>query len=165
MTNATPSGRFDVLVIGGGMLGSAIAYGCATKGARTLLLDGGDLDLRAARGNFGLVWSQGKGVGMPAYAAWTKPKASTAGPPSASKWPPPPARTSPTPTPAASTSSSAKQDLEERRAKLHRMHNQAGGPATPVQLLDRADLEALLPNTPLGPIRPRRHLLPPPTAT
>ena len=27
---------------------------------------------RAARGNFGLIWVQGKGLGMPAYGAWTQ---------------------------------------------------------------------------------------------
>lgn len=143
-------GRFDVLVIGGGMLGSAIAYGCAVRGARTLLLDEGDLALRAARGNFGLVWSQGKGVGMPAYAAWTAR--------SLDLWP----------AFSATMGAAAGQDIgyarvggldfivgeeeqEARRAKLHRMHNQQGGPSTPVQMLDRHELDALLPGCPLGP--------------
>ena len=35
------------------------------------LLDEGDDAFRAARGNFGLVWVQGKGLGNPAYARWT----------------------------------------------------------------------------------------------
>ena len=55
-----------VAVIGGGMVGSAIAYGLARRGAEVLLLDEGDLAFRAARGNFGLIWTQGKGDGMPA---------------------------------------------------------------------------------------------------
>ena len=63
---------YDVAVIGGGMVGGAIAYGCARRGARVVLLDGADGAMRAARGNFGLVWSQGKGLTMPAYAAWTR---------------------------------------------------------------------------------------------
>ena len=63
---------YDVAVIGGGMVGTAIAYGCAAGGARTAMLDQGDLSLRAARANAGLIYSQGKGEGLPAYAAWTR---------------------------------------------------------------------------------------------
>ncbi|HQT77709.1 MAG TPA: hypothetical protein PLD10_11710 [Rhodopila sp.] len=37
-----------------------------------ILLDEGDIAFRAAGGNFGLVWVQGKGAGMPPYAAWTR---------------------------------------------------------------------------------------------
>ena len=36
------------------------------------MLDEGDRALRAARGNFGLIWVQGKGIDFPAYAAWTR---------------------------------------------------------------------------------------------
>ena len=36
-----------------------------------LLLDAEDTALRAARGNFGLVWVQGKGAYFPPYADWT----------------------------------------------------------------------------------------------
>ena len=64
--------RFDAIVIGGGMLGSAIGYGLVREGLTTAILDEGDVAYRAARGNFGLVWVQGKGVGCPAYANWTK---------------------------------------------------------------------------------------------
>jgi glycine/D-amino acid oxidase-like deaminating enzyme len=35
------------------------------------VLDEGDDAFRAARGNFGLVWVQGKGLGHPDYARWT----------------------------------------------------------------------------------------------
>jgi glycine/D-amino acid oxidase-like deaminating enzyme len=37
----------------------------------TLMLDEGDIAFRAARGNFGLVWVQGKGADFPPYAEWT----------------------------------------------------------------------------------------------
>lgn len=62
----------DCLVIGGGLVGASIAYGAAKSGADTLLLDEGDAALRASRGNFGLIWVQGKGDGQPVYAAWTR---------------------------------------------------------------------------------------------
>lgn len=61
----------DVIVVGAGLLGSAMAYGLARTGARVTLLDGGDQAYRASRGNFGLVWVQGKGVGKPEYARWS----------------------------------------------------------------------------------------------
>jgi len=62
---------FDTLVIGGGVVGMSLAYGLARAGERVALLDQGDDALRAARGNFGLVWVQGKGLGRPPYARWT----------------------------------------------------------------------------------------------
>jgi glycine/D-amino acid oxidase-like deaminating enzyme len=62
----------DIAVIGGGLVGAAIAYGLAHGGCRVLVLDEGDVALRASRGNFALVWVQSKGLGMPEYAAWTK---------------------------------------------------------------------------------------------
>jgi len=66
----------DTAVIGGGLVGAALAYGLATKGRKLVILDEGDVAHRASRGNFGLVWVQGKGAGMPAYARWTLESAS-----------------------------------------------------------------------------------------
>lgn len=43
----------------------------ARRGLDCVLLDASDTDFRAARGNFGLVWVQGKGSGFSAYADWT----------------------------------------------------------------------------------------------
>lgn len=62
---------FDVAVVGGGLLGSAIAFGLARDGQRVAVLDEGDRALRAARANFGLVWVQTKGDGLPPYMYWT----------------------------------------------------------------------------------------------
>ena len=61
----------DSIVIGAGLVGSAIAFGLQRKGIKTLLLDQGDQAFRAARGNFGLVWVQGKGSDFSPYANWT----------------------------------------------------------------------------------------------
>lgn len=61
----------DVIVVGGGVVGMSVAYGLAREGERVRLLDEGDHAFRAARGNFGLVWVQGKGAGKPAYARWS----------------------------------------------------------------------------------------------
>lgn len=59
------------VVIGGGLVGAAIAYGLARRGMKPLLLDEGDIAHRAARGNFGLIWTQSKGDGAPVYQGWT----------------------------------------------------------------------------------------------
>ena len=67
----TASSEIDTLVIGGGVVGLSLAYGLARAGDRVRLLDEGDDAYRAARGNFGLVWVQGKGLGRPAYARWS----------------------------------------------------------------------------------------------
>lgn len=66
----------DTLVLGGGVVGLSIAYGLARAGTPVRVLDGGDVAFRASRGNFGLVWVQGKGAGKPAYARWTMEAAS-----------------------------------------------------------------------------------------
>lgn len=71
--------EFDTVVIGAGAVGSAVAYGLCRAGERVCLLDEGDIAYRASRGNFGLVWVQGKGVGNPDYARWTRA--------SATRWP------------------------------------------------------------------------------
>jgi len=62
----------DVLVIGGGLVGTAVAYGLAREGARVTVLDEDDGGFRASRGNFGLVWIQGKGHDRTPYASWSR---------------------------------------------------------------------------------------------
>src|SRR5450759_4102702 len=61
----------DVAVIGGGLMGSAIAWGLAKMGQRVAVLDEGDVAFRASRGNFALIWVQSKGLGLAPYSAWT----------------------------------------------------------------------------------------------
>jgi glycine/D-amino acid oxidase-like deaminating enzyme len=67
--------QFDAVVVGGGLVGTAIAHGLTLLGHKTAILDEGDVAFRASRGNFGLVWVQSKGLGMPGYAAWTRQSA------------------------------------------------------------------------------------------
>jgi glycine/D-amino acid oxidase-like deaminating enzyme len=62
---------YDVAVVGGGLLGSAIAWGLGRLGKKVVVLDEGDIAKRASRANFALVWVQSKGLGMPAYTGWT----------------------------------------------------------------------------------------------
>src|SRR5215213_11148537 len=62
---------FDAAVIGGGVVGAAVARGLLGAGLSTCILDEGDIAHRASRGNFALVWVQSKGLGMARYGAWT----------------------------------------------------------------------------------------------
>jgi hypothetical protein len=62
---------YDVAIVGGGLLGSAIAWGLGRLGKTVAVLDEGDIAKRASRANFALVWVQSKGLGMPAYTGWT----------------------------------------------------------------------------------------------
>ena len=68
--------RTDYAIVGGGLVGMALAWGLQRQGRRVTVFDEGDIAFRAARGNFGLVWVQGKGVGLPNYARWTRLSAS-----------------------------------------------------------------------------------------
>jgi glycine/D-amino acid oxidase-like deaminating enzyme len=46
---------YDVAVVGGGLLGSAIAWGLGRLGKSVAVLDEGDITKRASRANFALV--------------------------------------------------------------------------------------------------------------
>ncbi len=140
--------RYDAIVIGGGLVGSAIAYGLAREGLRLALVDEGDVAYRASRGNFGLVWVQSKSDGAPHYQRWTRR--------SADQWP------------ALATELLARtgipvgherpggvhlcldeSELEERRARMERMRIQSGNFGFEYRMLDRRELADMLPG--LGP--------------
>jgi glycine/D-amino acid oxidase-like deaminating enzyme len=61
----------DAIVVGGGLVGLAIAYGLLRQGQRVTVFDEGDEAFRASRGNFGHVWVQGKGANNIPYACWS----------------------------------------------------------------------------------------------
>lgn len=64
------------MVIGGGVVGLAVAWGLLRRGRRVTVIDGEDKAPRASRGNFGLVWVQSKGMSQPRYARWSQESAS-----------------------------------------------------------------------------------------
>jgi glycine/D-amino acid oxidase-like deaminating enzyme len=72
MSAAVRAAGYDAIVVGGGIVGSSVAFGLAERGLSVAVLDEGDRAQRAARTNFGLVWVQSKGDGMPAYMRWTR---------------------------------------------------------------------------------------------
>ena len=58
MTQSAKS-NFDAIIVGGGLIGLSIGYGLSRLGLSFLMLEAEDSAIRAARGNFGLVWVQG----------------------------------------------------------------------------------------------------------
>lgn len=141
-------GTIDFAIIGGGLVGASIGYGLMRAGKRVAILDEGDRAIRASRGNFALVWVQGKGMGMPAYAHWTVA--------SSNLWS----------TLAAELRDSSgidvhfsrpggfqlclsEAELEARRATFLRFHNQADLPDARTEILNRREVETMLPE--IGP--------------
>lgn len=133
---------YDLIVIGGGLVGGAIAWGAAVRGAKVALLDEGDVAYRAARGNFGLVWVQSKGAGMPPYARWTRR--------SAELWPALARALADTTDvdpaldqPGGFAFCLSEQEFQDRAAMLARMHNESGDIGT--RMLDRTEVQAMVP--------------------
>ena len=146
--SSSASRQTNIAVIGGGLVGSAIAYGLARGGEDVAVFDEGDLAFRASRGNFGLIWVQSKGLGMPAYAEWTLR--------SASLWPRLAAelieRTGVDPQmqqPGGLHMLLSEDERSRRTAFLEKLHAQPGFPRYPYRILDRADVKAMYPG--IGP--------------
>lgn len=143
-------GSFDVVVVGGGMVGSAIAYGLGRRGARVAVLDEGDTAVRAARANLGLVWLQSKGDGMPEYGVWSRR--------SCDLWPAFAAELRETTGVDAEherkgglTLCLGEHEFEERAKTIRRMHNQVESWVYETRMIDRHQLQALMPRARLGP--------------
>ncbi|EFH13121.1 NAD(P)/FAD-dependent oxidoreductase [Teichococcus cervicalis] len=139
---------YDALVVGGGLVGAAIAYGLQRQGLATLLLDEGDIAFRASRGNFGLVWVQSKGLGAPHYQRWTRG--------SAAEWPALAADL------AARTGIGtglhqpggvhlclSEQEFEQRAAQMEQMRREAGNFGFDYRMIRGAEARDMLPG--LGP--------------
>jgi hydrogen cyanide synthase HcnC len=147
MTAVAPD-EFDFAVIGGGLVGAAIAWGLARRGRRVAMLDEGDIAFRAARGNFALVWVQSKGGGMARYAVWTRQ--------SAQAWPDL-AEALRLETgldvclqqPGGLHLLLSLGELESRANALRRLHNQPGMVPFEYHMLDHAQTKKMLPQ--IGP--------------
>jgi hydrogen cyanide synthase HcnC len=138
----------EIAVVGGGLVGAAIAWGLARLGKRVTVLDEGDNAFRASRGNFALVWVQSKGLGMPEYAAWTK-RSSDAWAGLASALKDETAIDVAHQRPGGLTLSLSDDEHERRIAQMKRLHNQHDMARYPFEVLDQAGTRKLLPD--IGP--------------
>jgi glycine/D-amino acid oxidase-like deaminating enzyme len=140
----------DIIVVGGGNIGSAVAYGIAAQGAAVTVLDEGDVALRAARGNFGLVWFQGKGLGMQRYVDWCLE--------ATRQWPEF-ARILEASTgvsidyrkPGGLYLCRGEAGYTARVQTLEQLRRQSGSDRYDCEMLDRSDLQQLIPHLALGP--------------
>ena len=148
MNQTLRSNEYDVAVIGGGLLGSSIAWGLGRIGQRTCVLDEGDMTKRASRANFALVWVQSKGLGLPEYTGWTVRASET--------W----AKLSDEikhltgidvchQRPGGFHLALSEKELEDRRLSLHRLHNQPGATDYKIEILDHDQVKKQLPH--IGP--------------
>lgn len=140
----------NVIVIGGGMVGGAIAYGLARNGAKTLMLDEGDDALRTARGNFGLVWVQTKGRGLQRYQDWSRESSeiwtefsdeleSNTGVSTGYE------------KPGGLTLCTSEEEVRAAEETITAMKAQAGNGQYDAWIIDRREIEALVPDVRFGP--------------
>ena len=138
----------EIAVVGGGLLGTAIAWGLARAGKRVVILDEGDAVTRASRANFALVWVQSKGLGLPQYASWTVQSSNTwAG--FADELQRETQIDLAHQRPGGFHLTLSEAELEARALTLRRFHNQPGVIQYPTEILDRTRVKAMLPE--IGP--------------
>ena len=69
-TPSRKSGERDVVIVGGGISGAALAFGLTGKGCKVTVLDAPTRTNMASRTNVGLIWCQSKFLHLPEYARW-----------------------------------------------------------------------------------------------
>jgi glycine/D-amino acid oxidase-like deaminating enzyme len=133
----------EVAVIGGGLVGISLAYGLALQKIDSVVIDEGDSAIRASRGNFGLVWVQGKGLSLPAYTGWAMRAASL--------WPDLAQRLESRTGIDVSLDQSGglffcvtEEAMKQRAADLQQVQQQYGAPYH-FEMLDNKDLKKLVP--------------------
>ncbi|MFC5508236.1 MULTISPECIES: NAD(P)/FAD-dependent oxidoreductase [Hyphomicrobiales] len=145
MTAQNSVSEADIVVVGGGVVGGAMALGLARGGARVTVLDEGDVAFRASRGNFALVWVQSKGLGMPDYAMWSRR--------SAEQWHELAAVLHEDTgidvahsQPGGFMLCLSEAELEQRRQTMQRLHNQMSLSDFPYEILDHDETKRRLPD-------------------
>jgi glycine/D-amino acid oxidase-like deaminating enzyme len=140
--------EFDCAIVGGGLVGASIAWGLARGGAKVAILDENDDAIRASRGNFALVWVQSKGLGLPKYAAWTV-RSSDAWAGFAAQLRDQTGLDVAFERPGGFHLALSERELEARALQMKRLHNQPGSPDTRTVMLERREIEKMLPD--IGP--------------
>ena len=140
----------DVLVVGAGVVGSAVASGLCRKGRKVTLLDDGAKAFRASLGNFGLVWVQGKGQGARRYAEWCR-EASERFPAFAAKLEEQTGIDLAFRKPGGLVLCHGEQEYQKRAGVLERLTCESRHGRYDCELLDRQSVQAMLPGLTLGP--------------
>jgi glycine/D-amino acid oxidase-like deaminating enzyme len=135
---------YDVAIVGGGLLGSAIAWGLGRLGQSVAVLDEGDIAKRASRANFALVWVQSKGLGMPAYTRWTV-RASHAWPELAAELKDQTGLDVALQQNGGFHLTLGEAEYAQRTALVARMHNQVGAADYRMEMLPAAEVKKVLP--------------------
>jgi octopine oxidase subunit B len=135
---------YDVAIVGGGLLGSAIAWGLGRFGQRVAVLDEGDIAKRASRANFALVWVQSKGLGMPAYTNWTV-RASKAWPRLAAELKEQTGLDVTLQQNGGFHLTLGETEFAQRTELVARMHNQVGAADYRMEMLPAAEVKKMLP--------------------
>ncbi|MBM3343910.1 MAG: FAD-binding oxidoreductase [Betaproteobacteria bacterium] len=135
---------FDAIVVGGGLVGTAVAYGLARRGRKAVVLDEGDIAHRASRGNFGLVWVQSKGFGVPEYQRWTRRSSEDWGAFSA-QLQKETGIASGHERPGGVTLCLTEEELDKRRRMMAQLHLEAGETNFEYEILDHAQTKKLIP--------------------
>ncbi|MFT6580669.1 MAG: glycine/D-amino acid oxidase-like deaminating enzyme [Alphaproteobacteria bacterium] len=136
-------------MVGGGMFGAAIAYGLSRDGADTVMLDGTDNALRAARGNFGLVWVQSKGMGLQRYSDWSRQSAQLYGA-FANEITELTGQTFAHRNEGGLSLLMGDKEVEQRELDIGKMRQQAGPTGYDCQIIDHSEVQKFFPNIKLG---------------
>ena len=139
----------EVAVVGGGVIGASLAYGLVNRNPSVLLIDKENMELTASRGNFGLVWVQGKGFGMPRYADWSI-EATEHWPEFASRLEEESGISLDYEKTGGLEICLGAQEFEERKNFLGQMQEQSKDGTYPCEMLSRSDLQSKLPDIVLG---------------
>lgn len=140
--------EFDMAVIGAGLVGTAIAYGLAKLGHRTVLIDEDDRARRASVANFSLIWVQTKGLGMPEYSLWSR-GATELWPGFSDEIRDLTGIDLSLSLPGGFHLCLSDDELESRAQSLRRLNMQSNFPPLPYEIMDHARVRSMLPD--IGP--------------
>lgn len=138
-----------IIVIGGGIVGGAIAFGLARAGHRVTVIAEDDSAIIAARANFGLTWVHTKGLGTHPYFLLSRD--------SVALW----QAFADELTDVSGIDPAFEHrggllicvgdaEAEKRKASIEAFRRQLGDETYEAEFVDRAGLQGLLPDAPLG---------------
>jgi len=143
--------NYDICVIGGGFMGAAVALGLVKTGVRVLMVDRISTLQKASKANFGLVWSQSKGLGNREYSRLSV-KATLAYKLFAGRLEQESGIDTELRLGAGLVLSIGEAELAARKKLIQQLHHEAeqSGETHPSRMVDRCEVQALVGQTPLG---------------